>query len=47
MAEPPLLLFYIAVSVTALQLIEETVLIFLLPEWKTNVKGLYWVLRKK
>jgi CDP-diacylglycerol--glycerol-3-phosphate 3-phosphatidyltransferase len=45
--EPPLLLFYTAVSVTALQLTEEIVLIFLLPEWKANVKGLYWLLRQK
>ena len=44
--EPPLLLFYIAVAVTTLQLIEEIVLIFLLPEWKANIKGIYWVLRQ-
>lgn len=38
------LTFYSAVSITALQLLEEIVLVIILPEWKTNVKGLYWVL---
>jgi hypothetical protein len=45
--EPPLLLFYTAIAVTAIQLLEEIVLIFLLPEWRTDVKGLYWVKKKK
>lgn len=41
------LAFYSAVSITALQLLEEIVLVIILPEWKTNVKGLYWVLHTK
>ena len=45
--QPPLLLFYIAVAATTLQLIEEIVLIFLLPKWKADIKGIYWVLRQK
>lgn len=36
-------LFYTAALITALQLIEEIVLVLLLPRHKTNVKGLYWV----
>ncbi len=41
------LMFYLAVSVTALQLLEEIVLVIILREWKTDVKGLYWVLRSR
>lgn len=40
-------LFYVAASVTAIELIEEIILIFLLPQWETNVKGVYWVLKKR
>lgn len=40
-------LFVQATLITAAQLIEETVLVILLPEWKTDVKGLYWVLRSR
>jgi CDP-diacylglycerol--glycerol-3-phosphate 3-phosphatidyltransferase len=43
----PLLLFYLACFVTLLELMEEILLIILLPEWQTDVKGLYWVLRKR
>jgi len=45
--EPLYFLFYTVVIVSALDLIEETVLVFLLPKWKANVKGLYWVLKHK
>ncbi|HEY0742043.1 MAG TPA: CDP-alcohol phosphatidyltransferase family protein [Chryseosolibacter sp.] len=37
-------LFIVAAIITAIQLIEEIILVIVLPEWKTNVKGLYWVL---
>jgi phosphatidylglycerophosphate synthase len=43
---PPMLLFYVAMAVTALELVEEIILIFLLPKWETDVKGIYWVLKK-
>jgi phosphatidylglycerophosphate synthase len=43
--EIPFWLFYIAAAFTILDLIEEIILIFVLPEWKTDVKGLFWVLR--
>lgn len=45
--EPSRLLFYLAVVVTALDLLEEIVLVFMLPTWKANVKGLYWVLKQQ
>jgi len=40
-------LFYITSALTAIDLLEETLLILLLPAWRANVKGLYWVMRKK
>lgn len=47
MSEPLGALFYIAVAITALDLVEEIILTFLLPKWKANVKGIYWVLKQK
>jgi len=44
--DPVYLLFYIMVVATALDLVEEIILVLLLPQWQANVKGLYWVLRK-
>lgn len=40
-------LFYFALSVTAIQIIEEILLTLYLSTWKANVKGLYWVLKEK
>jgi phosphatidylglycerophosphate synthase len=45
--EPNPVLFYAAAIVTILELIEEIILVKLLPNWETNVKGVYWVLKKK
>jgi CDP-diacylglycerol--glycerol-3-phosphate 3-phosphatidyltransferase len=45
--EPVMLLFYAAAVITMLQLIEEIILVSLLTEWKANVKGLYWLIKKK
>jgi CDP-diacylglycerol--glycerol-3-phosphate 3-phosphatidyltransferase len=45
--EPLDILFYLAVIVTALDLLEEIALTYVLPKWKENVKGLYWVLTRK
>jgi len=45
--EPNLILFYLAAIVTMLELIEETIMVRLLPEWQTDIKGIYWVLNKK
>lgn len=43
---PPMILFYAGLIVTAINLIEETIMIILLPKWKTDVKGLFWMNRK-
>ncbi len=45
--EPVNILFYTMVAVTAIELIEEIILVLLLPVWKANVKGLYWILKEK
>jgi CDP-diacylglycerol--glycerol-3-phosphate 3-phosphatidyltransferase len=45
--QPVYPLFYAAIIVTALQLIEESIIILVLKEPHSNVKGLYWVLKKK
>ena len=45
--EPSLILFYAATIVTMVELMEETILIHLLPKWQANVKGIYWVLKNK
>lgn len=44
--KPPAMLFYIAFAVTVLDLLEEIVLVYKLPIWKTDVKGIYWVLKR-
>lgn len=45
--QPVYPLFAAMVVVTTYDLLEEIILVMLLPEWKTNVKGLYWVLKKE
>jgi len=40
-------LFYTAAAITAVELIEEIILVALLKDYRTNVKGLYWVLKEK
>jgi phosphatidylglycerophosphate synthase len=45
--DPVYWLFYLAITLTGLELIEEIIIIFVLPKWETDVKGLYWVLGKK
>jgi len=45
--EPSLILFYAATIVTMLELTEEIILVNSLPQWKANVKGIYWVLKNK
>jgi phosphatidylglycerophosphate synthase len=45
--EWPLTLFHLAAVFTILDIVEEMILVMVLPEWKTDVKGLYWVKRKK
>jgi CDP-diacylglycerol--glycerol-3-phosphate 3-phosphatidyltransferase len=43
--KPNEILFYAAVVLTIIDLLEEIILVLLLSEWKTNVRGLYWVLK--
>ena len=44
--EWPLALFHFAAVFTILDLIEEIILVLVLPEWESDVKGLYWVKKK-
>ena len=44
--QPLYWLFYMASILTILDLIEEIIILYLLPTWETNVKGLYWVIKK-
>lgn len=43
--EPFLPLFYAASFITTLELIEEIILVVLLKDWHTNIKGVYWAIR--
>jgi CDP-diacylglycerol--glycerol-3-phosphate 3-phosphatidyltransferase len=42
-----MILFYAAVLITFLELVEEIMMVALIPRWRTNLKGLYWVLKNK
>jgi CDP-diacylglycerol--glycerol-3-phosphate 3-phosphatidyltransferase len=44
---PMMSLFYAACYVTMLELIEEIILVKVIKQWRTNVKGLYWVLKEQ
>ncbi len=44
---PAYWLFYTTALITTLELIEEIIIVFVLREWKTNVRGLFWVLHRK
>lgn len=46
-SEPIYILFYVALLFTALDLVEEILLVFILPQWQANVKGLFWVIKEK
>jgi cardiolipin synthase len=39
--------FYLALVINVLGYLEEFVLLWLLPEWTPNVRGIYWVLRRQ
>src|SRR5687768_16366651 len=45
--EWPVVLFFIALGVIMLDLIEEIIMILYLPEWQADVKGLFWIKKKK
>jgi CDP-diacylglycerol--glycerol-3-phosphate 3-phosphatidyltransferase len=40
-------LFYITSFITIIDLLEEIILVLILPQWRDNVKGLYWVIKKQ
>ena len=41
--QPLYILFYVMAAVTALDLLEEIVLVLLLPSWEADVRGIYWI----
>ncbi len=43
----PLWLFYFAAFATILDLVEEIILVYMLPGWRNDVKGIYWAMMKK
>lgn len=45
--EPFIILWYLAIGFTMADLLEEIILVILLPTWETNVKGMYWVMKRK
>lgn len=45
--EEPLLLFYAAAAVTSLGLVEEIILVLILPAWRSDIKGIWWVRRQE
>lgn len=45
LSQPAYGLFYTAALLTAADLVEEIILIVILPQWRANVKGLYWLLK--
>lgn len=44
--QPLEIVFYIAFGVTVIDLVEEIILVMILPQWEVNVKGLYWVIKR-
>lgn len=40
-------LFVSTVAITALQLVEEIILVIMLPKWTANVRGVYWIWRSR
>jgi CDP-diacylglycerol--glycerol-3-phosphate 3-phosphatidyltransferase len=47
MEKPPMLLFYTAVIATAVVLVEETIMVYMLPKWQSDVKGIYEIIKKR
>ena len=44
--QPLYFLFYCMAAITALDLLEEIVLVLLLPSWEADVRGIYWIRRR-
>ena len=47
MPQVPAIFFYLAVVMTTIDLLEEIFLVLVLKEWKTDVRGLYWILKQR
>ncbi|MFD2873729.1 CDP-alcohol phosphatidyltransferase family protein [Mucilaginibacter ximonensis] len=45
--EPVYPLFYVVSALTILDLLEEIILVVVIAQWETDVKGLYWVIKKR
>jgi len=45
--QPIYILFYSAAVATIIDLMEEIILVLVLPKWEADVKGLYWVMKRK
>ncbi|SDP97134.1 CDP-diacylglycerol--glycerol-3-phosphate 3-phosphatidyltransferase [Mucilaginibacter sp. OK268] len=45
--EPIYTLFYLVSALTILDLLEEITLVLIIPKWETDIKGLYWVIKKR
>ncbi|SDG40776.1 CDP-alcohol phosphatidyltransferase family protein [Mucilaginibacter sp. P19] len=44
--QPVYILFYFVSALTILDLLEEIILVLIIPKWETDIKGLYWVIKK-
>lgn len=44
--QPIMWLFYFAATITFLELLEEIILVFVLPKWQSDIRGIFWVLKK-
>jgi CDP-diacylglycerol--glycerol-3-phosphate 3-phosphatidyltransferase len=47
MPYPVYWVFYLMVVLTSIDLLEEVILVVILPDYRTNVKGLYWIFTKR
>ena len=45
--QPVYALFYFVSVLTILDLVEEIILVAITPKWETDIKGLYWVIKKR
>lgn len=45
LGQPYYPLFYLAMGVTAAELVEEIIMVYVMPRWKADVKGVYWALK--
>lgn len=46
LGQPYYPLFYATMGVTALELIEEIIMVYVMPRWRADVRGLYWALKE-